>query len=254
MESSRYDVTYQKLLNILEQKRAGFILLLDPDNLSLERARENVSRALEAGVDVFLVGGSFLLDKNFNEVVKTVKENAGDCPVIIFPGSLYQISPHADALLFLSLISGRNPEHLIGNQAMAAPILWRMKLEAISCGYMLIESGSLTSAQYVSNSNPIPRNKPGIALAHALAAQYLGMKTIYLEAGSGARQTVPVEMIRTISETVEIPLLVGGGIRTPEEAAKKVEAGADFVVIGNFFEEQQNYSLMQEFAKAIHQK
>ncbi len=244
--------TYQKLLSILQKQRTGFILLLDPDRLSPEQARDNVIHAGEAGVDAFLVGGSFLLDKNFNEIVKAVKESAGERPVIIFPGSLFQISPHADALLYLSLISGRNPEHLIGNQAMAAPILWRMKLEAISCGYMLIESGSLTSAQYVSNSNPIPREKPGIALAHALAAQYLGMKTIYLEAGSGAKQTVPETMIRQISEVVEIPLLVGGGIRSPEEAQKKAEAGANFVVIGNFFEEHQNYDLMKEFADAIH--
>ncbi len=244
--------TYRKLLSIRESRGAGFVLLLDPDKLSQETIDSSVTAAIEAGVDIFFVGGSFLMEENFNEVVREIKRVALDHPVVIFPGSLYQISPHADALLFLSLISGRNPEHLIGNQALAAPILWKMKLEAISCGYMLIESGGLTSAQYVSNSAPIPRNKPGIALAHALAAQYLGMKTVYLEAGSGAQLSVPEEMISAVTEHVEIPVLVGGGIRTPEEAAAKVRAGADFVVVGNFFEEHGNLTLMKEFAEAIH--
>ncbi len=246
--------TYRKLLKILEERGSGFILLLDPDNLSLDNIQSSVEKGIQSGVDAFFVGGSFLLEKDFNEMVLKIKQASGDHPVIIFPGSLYQISPHADALLFLSLISGRNPEHLIGNQAMAAPILWKMKLEAISCGYMLIESGSLTSAQYVSNSFPIPRNKPGIGLSHALAAQYLGMKTIYLEGGSGAKLSVPEEMVSLISENTEIPLLVGGGIRTPEDAKLKVDSGADFIVIGNFFEKTDNHSLMQEFSAAIHQK
>lgn len=246
--------TYQNLLSILEKKGNGFVLLIDPDGLSISSAEATVQHAIECGVDAFFVGGSFLLDKNFGEIVKAVKAAAGSLPVIIFPGSLYQISPHADALLYLSLISGRNPEHLIGNQAMAAPILWKMQLEPISCGYMLIESGTRTSAEYVSNSLPIPREKPGIALAHALAAQYLGMKTIYLEAGSGAKLPVPETMISTIHQAIEIPLIVGGGIRSPEAANSRVKAGADFIVVGNYFEEDGSRALMQEFAEAIHFK
>lgn len=244
--------TYRGLLKTIEVKGAVFILLVDPDKLSTEKAPSLIASAIDAGVDAFFVGGSFLMYENFNSFVKQIKTHAGDHPVIIFPGSLYQISPDADALLFLSLISGRNPEHLIGNQVTAAPILWKLRLEAISCGYILIESGRRTSAEFVSNSMPIPRNKPNIALAHALAAQYLGMKTIYLEAGSGAQDSIPPEIISLLSEAIEIPLLVGGGIRSPKAAAEKVEAGANIIVVGNFFEEEGNFSLMKEFAEAIH--
>lgn len=244
--------TYQLLKKIIERRGAGFILLIDPDKVTLERAPNLVASAIEAGVDAFFVGGSFLMNENFNEFVKQIKLCAGDHPVIIFPGSLYQISSHADALLFLSLISGRNPEHLIGNQVMAAPILWKLGLEAISCGYMLIESGRRTSAEFVSNSIPIPRNKPNIALAHALAAEFLGMKTIYLEGGSGAQDSIPSEIISSVSEVVEIPLLVGGGIRSPEAAQEKVTAGGDIIVVGNFFEKEGHHALMKEFADSIH--
>jgi putative glycerol-1-phosphate prenyltransferase len=244
--------TYQKLQKILQERGCGFVLLLDPDKLPFEHISQNIEFARNAGVDVFLVGGSYLLDKKFHDFVQEVKRSAGESPVILFPGSLQQVSPHADAILYLSVISGRNPEHLIGSQVIAAPMVWKMKLEAISCGYMLIESGALTSAQFLSNSFPIPRSKPDIALAHALAAQFLGMKTVYLEAGSGAKQTVPEEMVQTVSKNVEIPVFVGGGIRTSEEAARKARAGAGFVVVGNFFEEAGNYTLMREFAEAIH--
>ncbi len=246
------DRTFQRLQKIIESRGAGFILLIDPDNLSLEKIPNLMVSSIEAGVDAFFVGGSFLINESFDEFVKQIKLHAEDHPVVIFPGSLYQISPHADALLFLSLVSGRNPEHLIGNQVMAAPILWKLGLEAISCGYMLIESGEKTSAEFVSNSMPIPKNKPNIALSHALAAQFMGMKTIYLEAGSGAKDSIPTEIISLVSEAIEIPLLVGGGIRNPEAAAEKVQAGANIVVIGNFFEKESNYSSMNEFADAIH--
>ena len=245
--------TYQALQDILKRHKAGFVLLLDPDDVPEAQIEEKVTAAIRAGVDVFFIGGSFLIEKNFHAFVQQVKQAAGEHPVVLFPGSLQQISPHADAILFLCLISGRNPEHLIGNQAVAAPLLWKMQLEAISCGYMLVESGTLTSAQYVSNSIPIPRNKPAIALAHALAGQYLGLKTLYLEAGSGAKYTVPEEMITLLDRHIDIPLIVGGGIRTPEAAARKVAAGADFVVVGNFFESEGSYALMQQFAEAIHQ-
>ena len=246
------DKTYQRLKKTIELRGSGFILLIDPDKLPIDRIPRLLESAIQSGIDAFFVGGSFLMNENFNEFVKQTKLHAGDHPVIIFPGSLYQISPHADALLFLSLISGRNPEHLIGIQVAAAPILWKLRLEAISCGYMLIESGKRTSAEFVSNSIPIPKNKPNIALAHALAAQFLGMKTIYLEAGSGAQESVSSETIALVSKETDIPLLVGGGIRSPEVAAEKVKAGANFIVVGNFFEKEGNHSLMKEFAEAIH--
>jgi phosphoglycerol geranylgeranyltransferase len=248
------DRTYQRLKEIIETRGAGFILLIDPDKMKLEKSSKLVASAIDAGVDAFFVGGSFLMNENFNAFVKQIKLSAGDHPVIIFPGSLYQISASADALLFLSLISGRNPEHLIGNQVMAAPILWKLGLEAISCGYMLIESGRRTSAEFVSNSIPIPRNKPNIALAHALAAEFLGMKTIYLEAGSGAEDSIPTETVASVSEAVEIPILVGGGIRSPKVAQEKVAAGANIIIVGNFFEKEGNHALMKEFADAIHSR
>ncbi|NOX37873.1 MAG: geranylgeranylglyceryl/heptaprenylglyceryl phosphate synthase [Calditrichaeota bacterium] len=246
--------TLSRLKEIIQQKGAGFVLLLDPDKSSLPQLPDTIHQAIEAGVDVFFLGGSFLFQNNFDTFVQTVKQAAGDHPVILFPGSIYQLSAHADAVLYLSLISSRNPEHLIGTQVLAAPLVWKLGLETISCGYMIIESGKLTSAQFLSNSSPIPRNKPDIALAHALAAQYLGMQTVYLESGSGAELTVPEEMIQQIAQHIRIPLIVGGGIRSPETAAAKVQAGAQLVVVGNFFEKSDHIHLMREFASAIHQK
>jgi phosphoglycerol geranylgeranyltransferase len=246
-------ITYQNLLSISKNQGAGFVLLLDPDRLPLEQVERTIFSARENGVDVFFVGGTLLISKNFDEFVQRTKAAAGEVPVILFPGSVFQVSRHADAILYLSVISGRNPAYLIDNQVLAAPVVWQLQLEAISCGYLLIESGQMTSAEFMSNSRPIPRNKPDLALAHALAAQYLGFKLVYLEAGSGAQLSVPEEMIMAVSKTISIPVIVGGGIRTPEMAQKKVEAGASLVVIGNHFEDPQNFSRIKEFAKAIHQ-
>lgn len=246
--------TYQQLLNIIERNKAGFVLLLDPDRLPEEKIESMILKAVENGVDLLFIGGTLLLRRDFDNFVKKTKLVASHIPVIIFPGSIFQISKHADAILYLSVISGRNPAYLIDNQVLAAPQVWQLQIEAISCGYMLIESGQMTSAEFMSNSKPIPRNKPEIALAHALAAQYLGFKTIYLEAGSGAQLSVPEEMIMAVSKTISIPVFVGGGIRSPEEAQKKVAAGASFIVIGNHFENEQNISNIQEFAEAIHGK
>lgn len=244
--------TYHHLLDIVRQRAAGFVLLLDPDKLRPDKIEDTVSRMQANGVDAFFIGSTLLMHKDFDDFVRRVKSAAGETPVIIFPGNLYQISRFADAILYLSLISGRNPAHLIDNQVLAAPIIWQMQIEPISCAYLLVESGQLTSAEFMSNSRPLPRNKPDLALAHALAAQYLGFKLVYLEAGSGARLSVPDEMITALSQTIDVPVIVGGGIRTPEEAAKKVAAGASFVVMGNFFEEADNVSRIREFARAVH--
>jgi len=246
--------TYQKLKNIIEAHGTGFVLLLDPDKLAIEDIEKTLAGIKEKGVDAIFIGGTFLLQKNFDQFVQKVKQTADDLPVILFPGSIYQISRFADALLYLSVISGRNPAHLIENQVIAAPVVWQMQIEAISCAYMLIESGRITSAEFMSNSRPLPRNKPELALAHSLAAQYLGFKLIYLEAGSGAQLSVPEEIITVISQTVSIPVIVGGGIRSPEVAAQKAGAGASFIVIGNFFEVEKNQALIKEFADAIHHK
>lgn len=244
--------TYQQLQNISRQKGAGFVLLLDPDKLPIDRIESTIAKVKESDVDILFLGGTLLLNKNFDDFVQRVKSAAGHLPVILFPGSIYQVSKYADAILFLSVISGRNPTYLIDNQVLAAPIVWQTQIEPISCAYMLIESGQMTSAEFMSNSRPIPRNKPDIALAHALAAQYLGFKLVYLEGGSGAQLSVPDEMVAAVSRAISVPVLVGGGIRTPEEAEKKVTAGASFVVIGNHFEDSKNFPRIEEFANAIH--
>lgn len=246
------DNTFQKMLEIRSRKGCGFVFLLDPDGFKINQVPEVVGTAREAGVDIFFIGGSLILRRDFDEFTAAVKKAAGECPVVLFPGNLQQISGNADAILFLSLISGRNPNHLIDTQVLAAPQIWQLGLEAISCAYMLVESGQTTSAEYMSHTRPMPRNKPAIAVAHSLAAQYLGFKLIYLEAGSGARLSVPDEMIHAVTQTVETPVIAGGGIRTPEEAARKAQAGASFVVIGNHFENRDNHALFKEFADAIH--
>ena len=175
-------------------------------------------------------------------------------PAIIFPGSIDQISPEADAILFLSVISGRNAEHLIGKHVIAAPIIKNSGIEPISTGYIIVESGVTTTAVYMSGSMPVPRHKPEIAAATALAAEYLGMKFIYLEAGSGADLPVPDEMVRAVSNVCKIPIIVGGGLRSPSDARNKVENGASLIVTGNFFENENNWGLVKDFASAVHFK
>jgi putative glycerol-1-phosphate prenyltransferase len=244
--------TYQHLQKIVKTRKAGFVLLLDPDKVPTEKISDTIQQARENGVDCIFVGGTLLLSQNFDPFVRQVKQAADSLPVILFPGSVFQVSSHADAILYLSVISGRNPAYLIDNQVLAAPVVWQSGIEAISCAYLLVESGQMTSAEFMSNSRPLPRNKPDLALAHALAAQYLGFKLVYLEGGSGAQFSVPEEMITAVSRAISIPVVVGGGIRTPEKAEKAVKAGASFVVIGNHFEEQDNMSRLQEFSNAIH--
>jgi len=243
--------TYERLLQTKHNRGAGFLLLIDPDKIDHKELPSFIRKASNSGVDAFLVGGSLMLSNEFDNTLKVIKENSS-VPVIIFPGGVSQVSSEADALLFLLLISGRNPDYLIGNQVNAAPIIKQMNLEAISTGYMLIEGGNVTSAEFMSNTKPIPREKPDIAVAHALAAELIGLKMLYLEAGSGAKQSVPEAMIKKVTKYCSLPVIVGGGIRTPEEAKKKVEAGASFVVTGTIIEENSNDSLIQKFANAIH--
>jgi putative glycerol-1-phosphate prenyltransferase len=244
--------TYEQLLSIRSQRGAGYLLLLDPDKVTAKELPSLVQRATTAGVDGFLFGSSMMLSNDFDGQIKLIKANT-DKPVIIFPGSTFQVSPFADAILFLVLVSGRNPEHLIGAQVIAAPMIKKVGLESISTAYMLIESGITTAAEYISQSKPIPRAKSDIAVAHALAAEMIGMKLIYLDAGSGAQYSVPETMIAAIHKHCKVPIVVGGGIRTPEEARKKVEAGASFIVAGTIFEENASHSsLMKQFADVIH--
>jgi phosphoglycerol geranylgeranyltransferase len=241
-------MVYSYLLSVLREKKKGFLFLLDPDRVRPQEVRKTVEAINHSGVDAILLGTSMLFNFDLDKVAKEIKKYT-KVPVILFPGSAYQLSPDVDAIFFLSLISGRNPELLIGEQVRAAPLIRKYGIEAIPVGYMLIESTNLTSARFMSNSVPIPRDKPDIAKAHALAGEYLGMKVIYVDAGSGAGASVSEEMISAIKSVTTVPLVVGGGIRTPEEARDKVQAGADFVVVGNALE--KDMSVLQEFCRAI---
>ena len=245
--------TYKYLLNTIEIKGAAYLVLLDPDKLSEAKLIPFVRHCEKSGVDGFLIGGSLMISGDLDSFVEKVKIETS-LPAIIFPGSINQISPVADAILFLSVISGRNAEHLIGKHVTASPLIKRAKVEPISTGYVLVESGVTTTAVYMSGSFPVPRNKPEIAAATALAGEYLGMKFIYLEAGSGALESVPDEMVKAVSEECSIPIIVGGGIRNPQTARRKVDNGASIIVTGNFFENENNWDLIKDFASAIHYK
>lgn len=243
--------TFERILKIKEAKGAGYFVLIDPDKWRDGQIVGFAAQANEAGADAILIGGSLLLSSSFDDLVSKIK-NRIDIPLIIFPGSPTQVSRYADAVFFLSLISGRNPTYLIGEQVKAAPAIKILGLEAIAVGYMLVESGNITSAEFMSNTRPIPRDKPDIAKATALAAEFMGMKMVYLEAGSGAKWAVPDEMVAEVTEYVSLPLIVGGGIRTPEEAHRKVKAGASFVVTGNVLEKRIDSNLIKEFAASVH--
>ena len=225
-------------------------VLIDPDKAD-DLAIESLAKdAAIAKVDFFFVGGSLLTNNNLDSCIKLLKKNAPQIPVVLFPGNSYQISSHADGFLFLSLISGRNAEMLIGRHVISAPYLKLSGLEIISTGYMLIESGRPTSVSFMSNSMPIPSDKNDIAMCTAMAGEMLGLKLIFMDAGSGALQHVPESMIQSVKKSIDVPLIVGGGIRTPELAARLAKAGADIVVIGNAIEKDP--SLLTQFADAVH--
>ncbi len=244
---------YDYLLNTISSKGAAYLVLLDPDKLTENKLFSFLRHCEKSDVDGFLVGGSLIMDGEFESFIEKIKEIT-TLPVIIFPGEVNQICEYADALLYLSVVSGRNPEHLIGKHVLAAPIIKKKKVEPISTGYIIVESGTVTTAEYISGSKPIPRNKPEIAAATALAAQYLGMKLIYLEAGSGAQNSVPNEMVKAVTGYCDVPVIVGGGIKTPQTAREKVDNGAKIIVTGNFFEDEANWNLIKDFAQAVHFK
>jgi phosphoglycerol geranylgeranyltransferase len=225
-------------------------VLLDPDDFSPAEGGKIAAEAQKAGVDTLLIGGSLLHSHCFDDFVKAVK-SAVSVPVVIFPGDATQLSRFADAVLFLSLISGRNPVNLIGEHVKAAPIIKQYGIEAIPTAYMLVESGTVTSVEFMSNTRPLPANKPKIAAAHALAAQYMGMSLVYLEAGSGAPQPVPDAMIGVVREQIDIPLIVGGGIRDVETAERKIKAGADIIVTGNLLQRPNGVKVMREIASLV---
>lgn len=240
---------YQSLLQKKAQGQKSFAVLIDPDKTNAEQLDELVSLCLQAKVDYLLVGGSLVVSNRLPDLVDRIK-NTCSIPVILFPGSPSQLTPQADALLYLSLISGRNPELLIGQHVISAPLVKQSGLEIISTGYMVIDGGAPTTVSYISNASPIPADKNEIAICTAMAGEMLGMKLIYMDAGSGARRAIPEEMIAAVSRQIEIPLVVGGGISTPEKAYLNCKAGADLIVIGNAIE--KNPSLILEMSAAIH--
>ncbi len=250
MAFSKDTGVYEYLLETKRTNGGGFFVLLDPDRADTQATRDHAKRCVDAGVDALLVGTSLMMGSSFDEQVAAIAE-VSDVPVIIFPGEKGQVTKAADAILFLSLLSGRNPELIIGEQVRSAPRIKSIGLEAISTAYLLIESGRMTSVEYMSNTRPIPSHKADIAVSHAMAAELFGMKMIYLEAGSGAKYSVPCEMISAVSSSVDIPVIVGGGIRAPETVAEKVSAGASFVVVGNHFEDNDSANLAS-FVKAAH--
>lgn len=229
-----------KILESLIAKRKlgkkSIAVLIDPDKVQDISALDPLIRlATENCVDYFFVGGSLVTTQNMSDVIKSIKDNV-NIPVVLFPGSVQQIDSAADGILFLSLISGRNPDLLIGQHVIAAPILKKNSLEVISTGYMLINSGKTTSVAYISNTTPIPEDKYSLAASTAMAGEMLGLKLIYLDAGSGAEREVNKKMISTIRKAVDVPLIVGGGINSAQKAVNAFEAGADLIVIGNALE------------------
>jgi phosphoglycerol geranylgeranyltransferase len=225
-----YNLILQK-----QNKEKMVALLIDPDNHDSESLENIVHIANLAGIDFLLIGGS-IITKSFNDQITIIKKNT-ELPVILFPGNLLQLCNLADGILLLSLISGRNPELLIGNHVIAAPFLKISSLEILPTGYILIDTGNHSSVEYMSNTRPIPSNKPEIAVATAMAGEMLGQKIIYLEGGSGSEQTINKQLISEVKKNISIPLIVGGGIRTASQAHQIWNAGADIIVIGTVAEE-----------------
>lgn len=243
----------KKILSNLQQLRRegrkAFAVLIDPDKvLDTNTLQRLAHMSVENKVDYFLVGGSLLTQNNLYQVVQWLKEHT-DIPVVLFPGNTMQIDLRADGILFISLISGRNPELLIGQHVIAAPLLKKSQLEIVPTGYMLIDSGHPTSAMYMSHTLPIPADKPSLAACTAMAGEMLGMQLMYMDAGSGAKRPVSAEMISTVQRAVNVPLIIGGGITSAEKAQIAMEAGADVIVVGNGIE--KNLNLLIEVSEKV---
>jgi putative glycerol-1-phosphate prenyltransferase len=242
-------VLYHQIIENKKQGKKSFAVLIDPDKVNTQSIEELITLSVEANVDYFFVGGSLVISTHLDECIQQLKA-ACNIPVILFPGSPSQVSKYADALLYLSLISGRNPELLIGQHVISAPFVKQSGLEIMPTGYMVIDGGAPTTVSYISNAAPIPADKTDIAMCTAMAGEMLGMKLIYMDAGSGAKIPITEKMIERVSAHIESPLIVGGGIITPEKAIGNCKAGADIIVVGNAIE--KNPSLIKEISAAVH--
>lgn len=240
---------YSILVDRKTRGQKSFAVLIDPDKISLQKLDTLIRRAVDARVDFFFLGGSLVLTDNLDESILHIKAQC-DIPVVLFPGNPSQLSRHADALLYLSLISGRNADLLIGQHVISAPAVKLSGLEVISTGYMVIDGGAPTTVSYISNAAPIPADKEDIALCTAMAGEMLGSKVIYMDAGSGAKVPISETMIGRVSDNISIPLICGGGIREPEKAYRNCKAGADVLVVGNAIEKQEG--LIADMAAAVH--
>ena len=238
--------------SLCERKYAGkksFAVLIDPDKVNSEKVKHLTELGKAANIDYFLVGGSLIVSNFTDECVQLIKQ-LSKIPVILFPGSPNQLSKNADALLYLSLISGRNADLLIGQLVISAPVVKQSGLEIMSTGYMVIDGGAPTTVSYISNAAPLPADKNEIAMCTAMAGEMLGMKLIYMDSGSGAKRAITESMIQKVSDCISVPLIIGGGITDPEKAYLNCKAGADVIVVGNAIEKDEN--LIMEISSAVH--
>ena len=235
-----------------DRKRAGkksFAVLIDPDKVNDQSMAELIELSVSSKVDYFFVGGSLVVSNYLDQCLQLIRKSCS-IPTVLFPGSPSQVSKYADALLYLSLISGRNAELLIGQHVVSAPMVKKSGLEVMSTGYMVVDGGAPTTVSYISNSSPLPSDKSEIAVCTALAGEMLGMKLIYMDAGSGAKNPISETMISKVAQSIAVPLIVGGGIVDPEKAYLNCKAGADIIVVGNAIEKDS--SLIREMADAVH--
>ena len=240
-----YELMHATMLKGTKQ----FAVLIDPDGIDEGKLMKTIQQADDAKVDYIYVGGSLVVKDDMENCISIIKENCS-IPVVIFPGSTMQVCNEADAIFFLSLISGRNPDLLIGQHVLAAPLLKESGLEVIPTGYVLVDGGRHTTVSYISNTIPIPADKDDIAACTVMAGEMLGLKSIYMDAGSGAQKHIPNSMISKVNKSIEIPLIVGGGIKTPEHAAEVCMAGADIVVVGDAIEKED--AILSEISIAVH--
>ena len=243
--------TYSKLESIRKISGTAAIALIDPDCKNDFILESTVDLINKSNFDAIFIGGSLINDNKFEARIKYVKKNT-DLPVIIFPGSSTQLSKYADAVLFLSLISGRNPQYLIGEHVKSAPIIHNLKLETIPTAYILLDGGIRSSVEIISNTTPIPMDKHDIIIAHALAGEYLGNKFVFLESGSGAEHHAANEVVNILSNILSVPVIVGGGISSIKSAKILASSGASYIVIGTMLESNPSLHNLLKFTETVH--